>query len=957
MSDPNDLLTRCTCCTGRGQVVPLDLSQRAGLSALAYRIGTHGQFKESMLAALAGDIPLGELGTRRDDDLTIALLDSWATVLDVLTFYQERIANENYLRTALAERSLHELARLVGYQPRPGVAAEVPLAFTLDDGPNAPQAVRLPVGTRAQSVPVESELPQSFELSTELLARPEWNRLTPRLTQPQTLSDTTFEVWIEGGSAGLSTGDMMLLVVDGDPYPRELSAIEAKPAQGRTRLTLAEPWVARQQQGQQVFGGPLGIANPRLASSAGPAGLGAASSGAPRPDALRQVVDATGPTDRARQQMIAGVKRGRFDRRQLREALISRRRDPTPPPAPHRPVGATARAGTPAALDARISQSVPAARAGSPRAAAQSGETALYTLDVKTAPFGHNAPIYRTIPDEWRYSYGPYPVSPSTGVGSNWDFGIGIAETVYLGRKALSEIRLAQSFPEICPGSWVVLRDTEDVEPYRVEETSEKSVVDFALSGRATRLKLLDPLGGEADYSHLNSNFRVRDTTIYAASRSLPLAEEPIATVDAGATQLELEEIVFDLTPGRTLILRGERLDLPGVIEHEELILDDVLTPGSYSQILFSPPLGHAYRRDSVVIYANVATATHGASHREVLGSGDASSAFQRFELRQMPLTHVSAPVPSGAESTLELRVGGVKWQEAPGFYSLGPDDRSYVLDRDQDGTTRVLFGDGQRGARLPTGTENVTAGYRVGVGSEGLVSASAISLLATRHLGVREVVNPLPSRGAEDPEGRDQIRRHAPLTVLTFERVVSLQDFEDFARAFSGVGKARASWVWDGSRRIVHLTVAGADGGPLATTVRENLVKALDEASAPFQRVRVDDHELLMFGITATVRVAPGRRAQDVLPAVEAALTEAFSFEARDFAERVAVSDVLATIQGTEGVAAANLAPLHYSGPDGGNESDEIGLPARPARFENGTIQPAQLLLLMTEDIQLVEA
>jgi len=42
--------------------------------------------------------------TRADDDFAIGLLDAWAVVSDVLTFYQERIANESYLRIATAER-------------------------------------------------------------------------------------------------------------------------------------------------------------------------------------------------------------------------------------------------------------------------------------------------------------------------------------------------------------------------------------------------------------------------------------------------------------------------------------------------------------------------------------------------------------------------------------------------------------------------------------------------------------------------------------------------------------------------------------------------------------------------------------------------------------------------------------------------------------------------------------
>ena len=61
-----------------------------------------------------------------------------ACVADVLTFYQERIANEGFLRTATERRSVLELARAIGYELKPGVAASVHLAFTVEDAPGAP---------------------------------------------------------------------------------------------------------------------------------------------------------------------------------------------------------------------------------------------------------------------------------------------------------------------------------------------------------------------------------------------------------------------------------------------------------------------------------------------------------------------------------------------------------------------------------------------------------------------------------------------------------------------------------------------------------------------------------------------------------------------------------------------------------------------------------------------------
>src|ERR671939_400729 len=127
-------LNDCGCCEGISSETPQQVANRPGLSAIAYRVGDHARFKETLLARLtiSNQPALRSLTTRDDDDFSIALLDAWATVADVLTFYQERIANESYLRTATERRSMLELAREIGYELNPGVAAETVLTFTIE---------------------------------------------------------------------------------------------------------------------------------------------------------------------------------------------------------------------------------------------------------------------------------------------------------------------------------------------------------------------------------------------------------------------------------------------------------------------------------------------------------------------------------------------------------------------------------------------------------------------------------------------------------------------------------------------------------------------------------------------------------------------------------------------------------------------------------------------------------
>jgi predicted phage baseplate assembly protein len=284
-----------------------------------------------------------------------------------------------------------------------------------------------------------------------------------------------------------------------------------------------------------------------------------------------------------------------------------------------------------------------------------------------------------------------------------------------------------------------------------------------------------------------------------------------------------------------------------------------VIAGAGFTTLVFQEQgLGAAqYIRSETTIYANVVAATHGETTAEALGSGDGSRPHQRFKLKKSPLTYVSAKTPSGAATTLTVRVNGVAWAEQPSLYAAEPDDANYVVRIADDGTATVLFGDGKQGARLPTGQENVTATYRVGIGQVGEVGAGALTLLKTRPLGVRGVTNPAAAGGAEDPETLASARTNAPQTVLTLDRIVSLQDFTDFANAFAGVGKAQAVAIREGERLLIHLTVADASGDPVASSdvLFLNLRDAIDAARDPAAVVELASFTPLTFRLKATVQ------------------------------------------------------------------------------------------------------
>src|SRR5215472_14963863 len=277
----------CGCCSGLEVVTPQPEASRPGLPALVYRVGTYATFLESMLARISSiyvDVPTPDgsgkvqrifplnglvlnsdgktftrvspgLSTRDLNDPSIALLDAWASVADVLTFYQERIANEGYLRTAVERRSILELARMVGYRLRPGVSSSVYLAFTASAGFNG----IIPAGTRAQSIPAVGQTPQPFETYVDLPARDVWNDLGVRLTRPQVITlasnssgqtvpidqgtDATARdtLYFAGIATNLNAGDGLLIVAGdgaGQQSLRIVESVSAQPDQKRTEVTL-----------------------------------------------------------------------------------------------------------------------------------------------------------------------------------------------------------------------------------------------------------------------------------------------------------------------------------------------------------------------------------------------------------------------------------------------------------------------------------------------------------------------------------------------------------------------------------------------------------------------------------------------------------------------------------------------------------------------------------------------
>ena len=140
----------------------------SGLSTLPRQSRGFAEVRRDLLRAIGRD-PGPLAGWRPSgDDFGLMWLEMWAYISDVLGFYDERAANETYIRTAVRRPSLRRIVELLGYTPSTGVCAQA-LVAALADGATA---VTVPPATGFRSGAFNGEPPQVFETEAETALHP-----------------------------------------------------------------------------------------------------------------------------------------------------------------------------------------------------------------------------------------------------------------------------------------------------------------------------------------------------------------------------------------------------------------------------------------------------------------------------------------------------------------------------------------------------------------------------------------------------------------------------------------------------------------------------------------------------------------------------------------------------------------------------------------------------------------
>lgn len=787
-------------------------------------------------------------------DPTVALSEAWALVLDVLGFYQERLVNESYVGTALEDMSLFQLARMVGYAPDRGLSATCYVYYNLDA--SVLREVRIPAGSKIRAVPQPGEEPQTFETCADLTARYQWNGIGLSTTRSFSIAPTTTTIFARGTSTGLKQGDLV--------------------------------WIRQRPPGWNFDADD--------------------ENGFYRD--IYFLVDKVEAIRELEQTKIAVV--GRYGR------------DTAPRGQDKEPAKSEAVSNDSSGTDAYYQMQIKGqswveatALTALSRAPASDETIKMKGFRKRVSIFGHSAP--RRLED---------PTNPKSERA--WRIDPDDLPQVNV-------VDLEGHQTDIVPGTKLCIEipdrsvQGEDIEMYDVKAVQLISRVAYGMTADATRVTLDRPWkSARSDQQGRTYEVYeevVQKAVVHVGGIDLQVGKEPIPSVEAGLEHLELDGIYLGINPGRTMLLTGKPLpgDKPDVGQEPELLTVVSVSHPPYpfgdasterlsqhhsgTTLQFKEKLKHRYDPKTVKIYGNVVKAIHGETYEEVLGSGNGAVEHQSFPLSRKPLSMRAVSTFPGAMPELTVTVADEDWEYVDTLARSQHAERQFSLWTDEAGASRVFFGNGRAGARLPSGRENVQARYRIGVGRVGNISAERLKLAVDHPLGVREVSNTRAEGGA-DPEPVSLVRSNTPLSTVALDRLVSRSDFLHLAKVYPGIAKAKVRYATVCGRQIVLVSILDNGIAPLGSDSPTCI--ALQGAMAAGQdgacSIFVVPGVLCPILISARIKLRAGMSWEETEVAVRTTLYDVFGFWRREMGQPARASEVLAAIQSVKSVESVRL-------------------------------------------------
>lgn len=268
-------------------------------------------------------------------------------------------------------------------------------------------------------------------------------------------------------------------------------------------------------------------------------------------------------------------------------------------------------------------------------------------------------------------------------------------------------------------------------------------------------------------------------------------------------------------------------------------------------------------------------------------------------------------PLPNErvAEQLLQVSTEEGLWYDAYEHPLDTELSRFYYIDEDEFGERFLVFRSSRGdvpGAGDVVTLEFLTTDLQTVAAGVNLAPPATLNLDGVTF--VTEVIS-----GAAEPETTDQIRDRAPASIFARDRAVTAQDFAALAESVPGV-KSAAVDTTQTDWKTVTVRIAAADEAEPSEILKEAVRKYLEDRNPVTEQVVVEGAILRPFTLEITLHVFDDFLSSNVADAVDAALSEAYSYERLDIHQAVRLSDLYAVIEAVEGVDYSDITALHWS-------------------------------------------
>lgn len=353
---------------------------------------------------------------------------------------------------------------------------------------------------------------------------------------------------------------------------------------------------------------------------------------------------------------------------------------------------------------------------------------------------------------------------------------------------------------------------------------------------------------------------------------------------------------VFKIIPQETtyVIPRGTKLHTKGddLVEFE--LMEDIKIP----------PQCNGLEKDEHGNYLYKGIVEHGYTvNSDIIGTSN-GTAYQDFTLSYAPVItdslHIYIRDMNGVE----------EWERVNNFIDSDVTSKQYVMETTDNDFVKISFGSGISGAIPPVYDNGISASYRVGGGIIGNVSLETITEMSSKPSVIVDTMNVEQIQIASDKESIEQARIHAPLSLRTMWRAVSLEDYENLLiQEFpEEIYCARAVAEEDRFTISLYVLLKGIDTLPEANKTK--YLEFLDERKEIGYNLQMYAPSFATVNLDIDITTNKAYKNNDVKTIVEGYVRDYFDLGNLQFGETFKLSHIIKNVMNFPGVLDLDVRP-----------------------------------------------